>query len=301
MNDVSLVPVPWDERVLILRYGDTVDAFAIAAHRFTLLIDTLVSQRTMARGLELLRASGLVRAPLLVINTHADWDHAWGNGLFAGPEAPVPAPVIAHRLAAERLRSPSARETLTRFQRDNPDEYATSGIVPPTISIDGSLTLDGGDLTFHLIPTPGHTPDHIAVWVPEIRLLIAGDAAELPFPYTGRESDLSRLRRSLLDLERLGARWVLYCHSSGLDDPALVAANSAYYDELERRCRACLERGQAHAFMALLNDPSLLGWPVEEAVPSLAPTHFTVTDFHRRGHGLAIRAMLRFLQQPNLA
>jgi len=31
------------------------------------------------------------------------------------------------------------------------------GMVPPTITFDGSLTIDGGDMTFEFSDTPGHT------------------------------------------------------------------------------------------------------------------------------------------------
>ena len=56
---------------------------------------------------------------------------------------------------------------------------------PPTLrscfSVNGRLLIDGGDLTLALLPTPGHTIDHYALYIPEINTLLAADAAELPY------------------------------------------------------------------------------------------------------------------------
>lgn len=296
-GQVELRHFPVDSRVFIVRCGDVVDGFAVMAERFTLLIDSLISRHTMTDALQLLRTEGALDQPVLVLNTHADWDHVWGNGAFRGPHTVHPATIIAHRIAGERLNGRKAHETLASFQHEDPDRYATSELVSPQITFEGEMTLHGGDLTFQLIPTPGHTPDHVAVFVPELRLLVAGDAAELPFPYVGTDSDLPVLRRTLQRMEALEPDTVLYCHALDLHDPALIAHNRAYFDELEHRCQACLERDRDRATISLLNDPSLLGWPVEQAIPPLAPPEFALSDFHRRGHNRAIHAMIRWLGQ----
>ena len=44
------------------------------------------------------------------------------------------------------------------------------------------MSLHGGDLTLELLHTPGHTPDHVAVWIPEIKTCLAVDTVEHPIP-----------------------------------------------------------------------------------------------------------------------
>src|SRR5262249_60479524 len=92
-------------------------------------------------------------------------------------------------------------------------------------------------LTLELLPTPGHTPGHVAVWVPELPLLLAGDAAEHPFPAVHDSEALPALRASLERLRALGPARVFPCHG-GTTDAALPTRNLAYFDSLERAARA---------------------------------------------------------------
>src|SRR4051794_29753211 len=57
---------------------------------------------------------------LLVLNTHADWDHYWGNGLFTGPEVRYPAPILGHQIAGQRAESDEARATLAEMKEVDP-------------------------------------------------------------------------------------------------------------------------------------------------------------------------------------
>lgn len=286
-----------EERIRIFRYGRTVDSFAVITRRATILVDTLVSAAAMAQVLRALERDSRLDRPLIVINTHGDWDHVWGNGLFAGRHATYPAPIVGHAAAPIRMNTEQARQHLARSQQAQPEEYGTASLHPPTVTFDGRLTIDGGDLSIELLHTPGHTPDHLAVWIPQLAILIAGDAAELPFPFISPESDIAALRATLQRLTRLEPRLALYCHAPGITDPALIHQNIAYFDELERRCRACLAGDAVRAVMALTAEPALLGWPLPQALPSLA-TEFEPDGFHQRGHEAAIRAMLHWLRSP---
>src|SRR5215212_7165877 len=113
-DTVSLVPNQgWDARILVCRCGTLVDTFIVVSERYVVLIDTLINARTAEVLLEIARPY-LDGRQLLVVNTHADWDHAWGNHVFAGPRALVHAPIIASRVCAERLRSEQARQKLAQ-------------------------------------------------------------------------------------------------------------------------------------------------------------------------------------------
>jgi glyoxylase-like metal-dependent hydrolase (beta-lactamase superfamily II) len=99
----------WDARILVCRCGPLVDTFIVVTERYVVLIDTLINRRTAEALLEIAREH-LPGRQLLAVNTHADWDHAWGNHVFAGPSELLPAPIIASRRCAERLRSEAARQ-----------------------------------------------------------------------------------------------------------------------------------------------------------------------------------------------
>jgi glyoxylase-like metal-dependent hydrolase (beta-lactamase superfamily II) len=291
---VELVPNGgWDERVLVMRRGALVDVFAIVTERAIVLVDTLDSPAAAEAALAHLRGPLAGGRQLLVVNTHADWDHTWGNAAFAGPDAARPAPIVGHRLCRERLRSPAARAELARMQADEPARFGAVRLVPPTIAFDGDLTIDGGDLTLELLATPGHQPDHIAVWLPELRLLLPGDAAEDPFPSVADAAGLPALRASLARLAALAPTTVLACHAPGRSDPGLLAANIAYFDALEAHCRAALAQGLAPALPDGADAGALIGYDPDAAAPGGLPAG--QADYYRASHDGAIRAMLRWL------
>jgi len=60
-----------------------------------------------------------------------------------------------------------------------------------------------------LLPRPGHRPDHLAVWLHNIRHLITADAAESPCPYVTEASDWPVRVDSRKPLDALQAQGVL--------------------------------------------------------------------------------------------
>jgi len=124
-----------------------------------------------------------------LINTHSHPDHTGGNRLFAGAE------VVAHRLCREemerqaaprppgasRLEGPLAAIPQTpalqrMFQRVAEDEGRR--IVLPSTTYDGSLTLWYGDTEVQLLHYgPAHTRGDTLVYLPQSRVLFAGDIA----------------------------------------------------------------------------------------------------------------------------
>lgn len=226
-----------DPRIVILRAGDEVDAVFVRAERFDVLIDTLSTPEDCRAALELVAAHfGTARAarPMVVVNSHMDWDHFWGNSVVAGRH-----PIIAHAEALKRLADPSATATLAESIAED-RRFNSTSIVPPDMTFSGAMTLHGGDLSFELIHTPGHTPDHMSVWIPELRTCLAVDAVEWPIPevWSKNSSDLRELRASLRRIEALDATFVITAHGRNCS-PALVADNIAYFDALERFVGEC--------------------------------------------------------------
>lgn len=289
----SLVEVPnagWDARLRIFRSRDgEVDTYALVSARSVVLVDTTSLPAISARLVELLRPA-LAGRHLLVVNTHADYDHAWGNATFA-PDGPFPAPIIAHEQARVRMESGPERERLARMQAAEP-VFAGVRLVPPTLTFAERLTIHGGDLTIELLHTPGHTPDHVSVWVSEPRLLLVGDAAEHPFPEVGGAEDIPLLRASLLRLAAQGPAMVFPCHG-GTTDPSLLARNAAYFDALERHAREAIMDGTLPADWAEREDvPDVLGFPFEEAVRIAGADPAAIPAFYRNFHRANGRAMV---------
>jgi glyoxylase-like metal-dependent hydrolase (beta-lactamase superfamily II) len=294
-DEVGIVPnAGWDHRILVARCGSLVDVFVVVADRYVVLVDTLINTRTAA---ELLRIAEphLAGRQLLVVNTHAHWDHAWGNQLFAGPGAAHAAPIIATRRCAELLRSPASRQKLAEKRASEPLRFGDVELVAPTLLFEERLAIDGGDLTLELFATPGHASDHIAIYIPQIRTLLPGDAAELPFPFVESAATFPALRESLARMAALEPAAALYCHAPETSGPALLHQNIAYFDELERRCRAALARGAPARPAEDADVEALVAFSFAEAIPA-GHAEQELTGFYRPGHQAAIRAMLEYLE-----
>lgn len=283
----------WDPRVLVCRCAPTVDAFIVVTARFVIIVDTLINPATARAMLGFAEPYLTGGSVLLAINTHADWDHCWGNQVFAGPEGEAPAPILASHRCAEQFRSPEAAPLLQQMQAREPGRFDEVRLAPPTLVFDDRMTIAGGDLTLDLFATPGHSPDHVAIHIPEIGMVLAGDAAEFPFPFARSADTLPQLRASLARLAALKPTAALYCHAPETSGPGLIADNIAYFDGLEARCRAALARGVPPRPDAGADVEALVGSPFAAAVPS--PRAADIPPFYAEGHRAHIRMMLEWL------
>lgn len=296
---VELVPNGgWDERILVCRCGTLVDTFIIVTERYLVFVDTLFNAAS-ARALLAIAEPWRAGRQALAVNTHADWDHAWGNHMFAGPQAPAQVPLVASRRCAERLRSPEAAARLAAMREAEPGRFDDVQLTPPSLCFDECLTIDGGDLTLELFPTPGHQPDHVAIFIPELRTLLAGDAAELPFPFVASATAMPQLRASLALMAALAPQTALYCHAPVDAGPALLGQNSAYFDLVEARCRAALARGVPAQLAPDADVEQLVGFPFDEAIPA-GHDPAALAGFYQPGHQGALRAMLEHLGRTTL-
>lgn len=294
-NEVTLLPNEgWDERILVCRNAPLVDAFIVVSERYLVLVDTMINPATAEKLVQIGREQG-ENNPLLVINTHADYDHCWGNQIFAGPNAAYPAPIIGSRLSAARFATSEAEDFSEQMREEEPAIFADVILVPPTILFDEKLTIDGGDLTLKLFMAPGHTPDHAALYIPEIDTLLAGDAAELPYPMARTVDGLPAMRHSLADLAALEAETVLYCHAPVEMGPSLLQHNIVYFDKVETACRAALERGITAAPPEDADVIALVDLPYRKAAPDTARWQTIHEYYQTEGHAAQIRMMLTWL------
>lgn len=281
----------WDERILVFRNGRLVQTFMVITTHYVVLVDTLINPQTAKVLLDRAQPYLSGGRSLLVINTHADYDHCWGNQLFAGPRAEHPAPIIGHQRTLAVFAGPVSEELLPQMQAQEPEIFQDVRLVPPTVTFSGRCAIHGGDLTLELLETPGHTEDHVAVYLPEINTLLAADGAELPYPVARHAYDLPRMRNSLAQMAALSAETVLYCHAPVTMGPQLLIDNIAYFDHLENSCQTALVRGVTE----LPDDDTaliaLLDCPFSSVVPAGTPWTEVHPYYQTTGHAAQLRAM----------
>ncbi len=199
-----------------------------------LVVDTRGDER---QGAELAAAvRELTPLPLVVVVTHAHFDHCFGTAAFAG------APVFAQAgCAAEIVATASAQcAEWTSFYRERGDETtaralaATDPPLPdqPVCPHSGARHgLDLGERTVVLVhPGPGHTGHDLAAHVPDAGVLFAGDLLESGAPPSyGPDSHPDRWAAAVATLRGLDAPVVIPGHG----DPMNAAAVTAQHGELD--------------------------------------------------------------------
>ncbi|MFF4324373.1 MBL fold metallo-hydrolase [Streptomyces sp. NPDC001568] len=147
-----------------------------------LLIDTAATE---ARAVALKDAIARVtpHAPRFVVNTHPHGDHTFGNRLFADD-----AVIIAHE--ATRAEMDLAGLHLTGLWPDVC--WGDVAVELPGLTFRETLTLHLGDVRAELMYLgTAHTKNDSVVWLPERRVLFAGDivmSGATPFCLTGSVS-----------------------------------------------------------------------------------------------------------------
>ncbi|MCA9236943.1 MAG: MBL fold metallo-hydrolase [Planctomycetales bacterium] len=134
-----------------------------------------------------------------IIYTHSHPDHIRGASAWHQSETPIWAQAgFAAELALQnKLPAAYMRRAAKQFGAGLPADIvphngigprldlgveAAAPILYPTDTFDDFAALDHGDLHLQLHAAPGETHDHLFVWIPELKLLHAGDNFYRAFP-----------------------------------------------------------------------------------------------------------------------
>ena len=131
-----------------------------------------------------------------IIYTHSHPDHTGGATVFAGNDHPE---IYSHQLLVDRVPDVgrAGRDGGDQFGASLPDSLfinagtgmefgrrpAPTGYIAPTRTFSGDwLEVTIAGVRLHLLHTPGETPENIAVWLPDKRVLMPGDDFYKAFP-----------------------------------------------------------------------------------------------------------------------
>lgn len=165
-----------------------------------------------------------------VVLSHWHLDHVAGTEAFAGCE------VIANVRTLDHLR---ARKAAIEAGTDHGLPAICPLILPETV-FDGRLVLDLGGAPVELLTCNIHSDDATVIWLPDRRVLLAGDTVEDCVTYVGDPAAFATHLADLARLQALGADWVLPNHGSdaviaaGGYGPGLLAATADYIGQLQR-------------------------------------------------------------------
>ncbi|MER7406701.1 MBL fold metallo-hydrolase [Streptomyces sp. NPDC000070] len=142
------------------------NAGVIADREGVLLVDTAATERRALRLRAEVDALGAGERRV-VVNTHFHGDHTLGNSVF-GPAAVV----VSHALTREDMAQTGL--SMTALWPDV--HWGDLRVALPDLTYTDSLTVHLGDRRVELLHFgPAHTRSDTVVWLPEERVLFAGD------------------------------------------------------------------------------------------------------------------------------
>ena len=208
----------------------------------------------------------------LLILTHCHIDHRLTRSEISD------VPVWCHAIEAKYFKDREYFLTSMGFKRSGLDlsglfdfEHGMFGI-----KIDHALTdserIDLGGITLETIHTPGHTPGHVAFFIPEHEILFSGDIDLTPFgPFYGHDfADINDFLSSIDKLKQLEPKLLASGHAGPFNDN-LSERFSAYAAVIHSRDRLLLDqvgrpksiedfRGRHLFYKAYPDFPDLIRW-----------------------------------------
>jgi cyclase len=177
----------------------------IVGRESVLAIDSCFTERRTRWFIDAIRKQAGPRPVQALVNTHHHGDHTFGNYLF--PDSAI----IGHADCRETI----LREGLGTRSFFPGVEWGDIVVTPPTVTFEDRLDLWVDDLKVELIcVAPAHTTNDIIAWIPERKMLFAGDvvfSGGAPFALAGSvEGWIEALDR----LRGLGAETIVPGHGA---------------------------------------------------------------------------------------
>jgi cyclase len=197
-----------------------ISSYALVQGHQAIVYDT---GTTLAHGAAVkAHLDGLRVTDIRVVYSHWHKDHVAGTAVFGM------VPVIANTRTGAHL---AARQPQIEAGEDWPP---ITPLVLPTETFDGKRALTLGALRIDLITLNIHSDDATVIWLPEARILLAGDTLEDPITYVSEPQSFATHLADLARLADLSPAHILPCHgdpgiiAKGGYGPGLIAATQTY-------------------------------------------------------------------------
>lgn len=178
----------------------------------------------------------------LVINENGQGHSMLGNSYWAARNVPILAQIDAAAEFAES-EGPRGLEALKSYARENAE---STGIVAPTETFTDRSDIRMGDTRIEVLHLgPAHSPGDTQVWLPDQKVLIAGDIAfseRMPPIFEGTCTSCW-IETFEAMLEPLGAEIIVPGHGSPTDLETVRHGTTDYLKDLREKIGAHIESG----------------------------------------------------------
>jgi glyoxylase-like metal-dependent hydrolase (beta-lactamase superfamily II) len=220
--------------VLVLRYPTLdVNCTLILGDEVAAVVDTLATDRQARELVDAIRR--VTALPLTVINTHAHFDHCFGNAVLA--QATPALSIWGHQSTMEALRDHAALVRRAAYDEavalapDIAEDVLAASLLAPDRAVHTSSTMDIGHRSIELRHFGrAHTEGDLVVNIPDASVVIAGDLVEEGAPPSFADSYPLEWPETLTALLALGPELIVPGHGAVVD-PDFVHRQ---HDELTR-------------------------------------------------------------------
>ena len=206
----------------------------------------------------------LTSAPILyVVNTDYREEHILGNAFFD-------APVVAHELTWERVSGYGDafwQQVANLLEPIDPQAAASVDrweLVPPQITFTERVTFHKGSPLVRLIHLGGHTPATVAVYLPEEKVLFAGDNVVLNTLPVLAHADTKQWLKALTAIRKMRVETLVPGHGPPCDVRATQRL-SEYIRLIRDRVRRHFQDGRTKSELSGLVSGLMEAYPISKA------------------------------------
>jgi cyclase len=236
--------------LFIFEFGDagtdTTNVYLIEGTQHWFVIDTFLGPAAIAEIATFLETD-LDASTTIVVNTHAHFDHFWGNGAFRN------ATIIGHVLCKRDIKR---TQQIKILEKNAGLQQGQVELVAPQLTFEKRLVfeVDGVEM-FH---SPGHTRDSISIIDHEDQVLLVGDNIGLPIPSIYPGVQIEDYIETLENYRALALPKIISSHYNQIE-AGLIDTNLQYLRKLLNNDTAEYEQGKYKFFhdwnQKMLNRP----------------------------------------------
>ncbi|MFW9849907.1 MAG: MBL fold metallo-hydrolase [Candidatus Thorarchaeota archaeon] len=145
--------------------------FLIFGENRVYVCDTFLGPKSMEKISNTIWERGADDKPIVVFNSHADWDHIWGNCYFKDSM------ILAHEKCKIRIQE----EGPSDLEKNRMHIQGNVILTPPTVTFGTNYVFDDDEVEFFY--SPGHTIDSSSCYDHTEKILFVGDNVESDIPY----------------------------------------------------------------------------------------------------------------------
>lgn len=204
-------------RGLLFSFNDPyyTNVLVILGNNHVFVLDTFLGNDSMKLVQNKIAEEGHAGKQIVVFNSHADYDHYWGNGAFKN------AMIVGHEHCKERVLA-EGEASLVKHADHQRGEIE---LMPPNRTFQETLKFEDEGVKFFY--TPGHTLDSASCYDMVDNVLFAGDNVESPFPYLNHVNFNQYIRTLKLYLE-YDWKYFVTGHDPLMEKPYLIKQNIDY-------------------------------------------------------------------------